>query len=1084
MSRFGKIPGWSAALLCICAASLPGQTTQCLISGRVTDSITGQPLAGATIRYSFRLAPGAPQSLGNQASTDAKGFFVLPLLSPGTYTIKTAKAGYQGQEVNELELFVAAALNLDFALRPASDVWDKTSQTFSPGGNVILHYYASDVQRLESANVRLVPAQTSDQQSTMSYVVDSQAIRDLPLAGRDVYATLAVSPGVAADTGAARGLGLSVNGQRPASSNFMLDGVENNNTLVTGPLTALAPEMIQEYRVSIGTWSAEYGRTTGYIANAITRAGGESWHGTAYFNLKNNALDANDFQNNAAAQPRPPFHEDQYGFQTGGPVWRKKLFLSAGLELYRSRGRQGTYNVNLPTTLFVSQLSDTNPGKALFAEFPTPNTSTAQDYITSVTVHPTVSLNRALSLARADYVSGNHRFYLRDAIDRTDWPDFIWYPYTEFNSGLEQPVASIVAGYTDTVRPDLTHEAHASFSRATTRWDRAHPEIPTLTIIQTLQGPNTALADLGDSTLLPGSPAFYGLRNTSRTAEFSDNWLRTKGRHIVKAGGGLFVRNPDGLTSTAKDGQYYFQDFLHFLIDAPAAFSAGLSRTQLPGLTQPDYERRYRNTQYFLFAQDTWRVSRRLVLNGGIRYENYGAPSNTGATVDPMVQLAAGNSLPQSLPNASLVAGTRKLWANDNRDFAPRLGFAWDASNLHGPVFRGGYGIFYDRPFDNLWTGTQNNSVVIPPFFSCGGAYCGNYLVPVSTVLSQFAKTPFSTDFPSLTLIDPKLRSGMVQSFFLGARQRFSDALDLEWNAFGSRGRGLVTTDIVNRPGAVFNQALPEIEWRSNQGSSDYRALNAIVRYRPRYGYLQAAWTWSHSIDNQSDALLGQFSDLSLVDFSVRAPSPTVAAFSRPFDSSADRGNSNFDQRHNLVFLGWLEAPAASGRLAVFTRGWRLAETAAFRTGFPYTVLAPSTGAIVNQRANLIAPSLAGAVSGIAPQPGSVPLLNPAAFTEPASGVLGNTGRNAFEGPGLWNADLSISRTFALPRRENAHLILRSDFYNALNHANLNNPNSLLGLPGFGQASYGPPGNDKGFPALIPLNETSRQIQITIKAEF
>ena len=1075
MSGFGAVPGLPAVLLCILAASLSGQTTQCLVSGRVTDSITGQPIAGATVRYSFRLAPGGPQLIGNESSTDTRGLFVLPLLSPGTYTIRAGKTGYQGQEVNELKLFVAAALNLDFALRPASDVWDKTSQTFSPEGSVILHYYASDVERLESASIRLVPAQTSDQQSTLSYVVDSQAIRDLPLAGRDVYATLAVSPGVAADTGTARGLGLSVNGQRPASSNFMLDGVENNNTLVTGPLTALAPEMIQEYRVSISTWSAEYGRTTGYLANAITRAGGDSWHGTAYFNLKNDALDANDFQNNAHLQPRTPFHEDQYGFQTGGPVWRKRLFISAGLELYRSRSQSPAVAVNLPTKLFTSQFDDpgdTNPAAALFAKFPTPNTSASQDYVTSATVHPTVSISRALWLARADYVSGNHRFYLRGAIDRTDWPDFIWYPYTQFNSGLEQPVASIVAGYTGTVRPNLTHEAHAAFSRATTRWDRAHPEIPTLIITSTLLGPNTALTDLSEPTLLPGSPALYGLRNTSRTVELSDNWLWTQGRHIVKAGGGLFVRNPDGLMTTGRDGRYSFSSIIGFLIDEPATFTAALSRSLLPGFAQPNYDRQYRNNQYFLFAEDTWRTSQHLTVNVGIRYENYGAPSNTGNVVDPAVQLSTG----------TLIAGSRKLWNGDSRDFAPRIGFAYDATDWHGPVFRGGYGIFYDRLFDNLWTGTQNNSVVLPPSFDCSLADCSNYVARVSTVLSQFTRTPFATSFPPLILIDPNLRSGMVQSYFLGAKQRFSESLDVEVNALDSLGRGLLTTDILNRSGSAFSGT--PIEWRSNQGSSDYRALTTTLRYHPRHGYLQASWTWGHSVDNQSDPLAGEFFDLSIVNFTGRAPSPTVAAFSRQSDSSADRGNSNFDQRHNLVLLGWLEVPAASGRLAALTRGWRLSEVAAFRTGFPYTVLAPSTGEIVNQRANLVAPTLAGSVSGIAPQAGAVPLLNPAAFTDPASGVLGNTGRNAFEGPGLWNADLAISRSFGLPRRENAHLILRSDFYNAFNHANLNNPNSLLGSPGFGQASYGRLGYDTGFPALIPLNETSRQIQVTIKAEF
>ena len=133
----------------------------------------------------------------------------------------------------------------------------------------------------------------------MSQVIDPVLIRELPLAGRDVYAALATQPGVASDAPTGRGLGLSVNGQRPSSTNFMLDGVENNNYLLSGPLTRVAPEAVQEYRISTNNFSAEYGRTAGVVANAVTRSGGAAWHGIAYLFLKNEWLNANDFQRNA-----------------------------------------------------------------------------------------------------------------------------------------------------------------------------------------------------------------------------------------------------------------------------------------------------------------------------------------------------------------------------------------------------------------------------------------------------------------------------------------------------------------------------------------------------------------------------------------------------------------------------------------------------------------------------------------------------------------------------------------------------------------------------------------------------------------
>src|SRR5262249_18038669 len=157
-------------------------------------------------------------------------------------------------------------------------------------------------------------------ESTLSDVVDTRQLSDLPLAGRDVYAMLVLQPGVTADTGTGRGLGLSVNGQRPSSSNYLLDGLENNNALLSGPFSTLAPEAVLEYRVSTNNFSSEYGRTAGFVANAESRPAGARWHGIAYFHLKNDALNANSFQRNLAGLPNQPLKEQQAGFQVGGPI--------------------------------------------------------------------------------------------------------------------------------------------------------------------------------------------------------------------------------------------------------------------------------------------------------------------------------------------------------------------------------------------------------------------------------------------------------------------------------------------------------------------------------------------------------------------------------------------------------------------------------------------------------------------------------------------------------------------------------------------------------------------------------------------
>src|SRR5262249_11380380 len=146
--------------------------------------------------------------------------------------------------------------------------------------------------------------------------------------------------GVTSDAATARGLGLSINGQRPSSSNYLLDGLENNNYLSTGPLTTVAPEAIQEYRVSTNNFSAEYGRTAGFVANAVTRSGGDAFHGIGYVFLKNDVLNSNGFQENLSGIRRTPDKEIQPGFVVGGPILTRRLFFSTSYEYFHSGGQQ------------------------------------------------------------------------------------------------------------------------------------------------------------------------------------------------------------------------------------------------------------------------------------------------------------------------------------------------------------------------------------------------------------------------------------------------------------------------------------------------------------------------------------------------------------------------------------------------------------------------------------------------------------------------------------------------------------------------------------------------------------------------
>jgi hypothetical protein len=1070
--------------VCLAAA----QTTQGLIAGRLVNSQSGAPIAGAQVAYS-----DAATGASGVATSDRLGNYFLPLLSPGIYRVRATASGFQSREVQELELPVAARLDLEFRLRPLNDVWEagQYRSVFLPGTKTIVTFYGPDVDSSRSGSFEATQGRRGALESTVSEVINPALIRDLPLAGRDVYTMLVTQPGVTADTGTARGLGLAINGQRPSSSNFMLDGLENNNYLVTGPLSPVAPEAIEEYRVSTNNFSAEYGRTSGFIANAVTRSGGNQFHGIGYFYLNNDVLNANGFQANLQGLPRNPDKQNQIGFQVGGPILKDRLFFSGSFDHLRSRSFQDAQPFSLPTTGFLKQLQDAPANrlsKQLLTEFPAPLIVSPALTATAM-IAPPVSVDQSTWLERIDYNSrdGLNRIMGRVAISRLSRPNFIWTPYKDFVSGLNENTLGVAVSYVRALRPGLMNEAKLGRTSDDIGWNRPHPEIPTLV------SPD---ATGGGLLYLPGSPAFYAYSNQNQTWEMLDNLTWTHGRHVFTAGGGALLRSSNGYLTAGRDGLYQFGSLFSFILDQPNQFSTSVLRQPLPNLQQPDFNREYRYRQYFLFAQDTFRVTSRLTLNYGLRYEQYGAPSNTGAAKDAVVQLGAGQNFGQRLATAQLVypgPGDEQLYKADHNGWAPRIGFSYDLLGNARTLVRGAYGLFYDRPYDNLWQNVRTNNFVLPTFPLSGTV---NYLAPVSQELKNLGGNFIDTSFPNLTLFDQSLKNAYVHSYFFGIQQRVRDNWTVEVNTLGSLGRKLVVTDIVNRAYSNgfdrFNEDFGNIAYRSGQGLSDYNALTAVARYRAGRKQFQISYTWSHTIDEQSEPLAGDFFNLLFTQIGSASSRSDFAAFSRQFDSRGDRGNSDFDQRHNLVFLSiWDLPPVLGGSKAGWLfRDWRFSQLAAFRSGFPYSVREPiaidfnNPTELYNGRADVIDPKNA-VLSKPVSVPGGELLLNAAAFAQSTGGLQGNTGRNAFRGPGLYNVDISLSRSFPLRRLgEAGRLTFRADAFNFLNHANLNNPQPLINQPDFGVALFGRQGIASGFPAVSPFNETARQVQLILRLEF
>jgi hypothetical protein len=514
---------------------------------------------------------------------------------------------------------------------------------------------------------------------------------------------------------------------------------------------------------------------------------------------------------------------------------------------------------------------------------------------------------------------------------------------------------------------------------------------------------------------------------------------------------------------------------------------------------QPDRQYRYR--QSYFFAQDSFRLTNRITLDFGLRYEWYGSPFNTGGSKDTLIGFGPGTNIVTTLTGAGLVTPSsgndQAVYSTAGVNLAPRIGIAWDVTGSGRTTLRASWGLFYDRPFDNLWENTIQNRYLTVAF--------QNFTAPLAAGASTTAIEAAGTFEPSSQEVNqlafqPGLRAPRIQNAFAGIQHALLASISLEADARFARGRGLITTDIVNRslslvpsasnPFGYLNTSLQELDYRANQGQSQYAALTTTARFHRRNLLAQTSFTWSHAEDNQSDPLANAFFNLNQFR-SQQSLLPFFSAFTHQFNSRGDWADSDSDQRLNFVaYATWSPGLRPASRwLGNALRNWTISGLAAARSGLPFSVGAIQTTGfigdpIINDRADLLNATQA---TTSRPGPGGRYILNPAAFALP-SGTVGTSGRNEFTGPGLFSSDISLARTLRLPlRREGASVTLRADAYNFLNHANLNNPGPMgnqVGSPGFGLALRGRSETATGFPLIQPLHESARIVQLLLRFDF
>jgi len=1052
-----------AASFLLWTTTLLAQTPDASVLGVVTDS-EGRALAGVKVT-----ATQSATSFTQVTMTSSRGEYYFGALPRGVYAFEFELQGYHGRAKQGVELAVGAKHEENAVLSRAGEGGG------SNANQVLENIYPPQPLPLDTLS------------SSVSVVVEEDKILDLPLANRNIYSLFLLQPGVTSQGAIARrGLSFSVHGQRVSSSNYLLDGTDNNDIVLTGPVAVISAEGIQEFRMVKSNFSAENGRATSFVAQVVTRSGGNRFHGSLFEFLSNDKLNANTFENNGNAEPRPAFRQNQFGYSTSGSIKRNQTFFTSVLESSRLRFRE-TQELFLPSSIFIAKLpKDSEAYRLLEAIPPLASTPTADD--------PDIGFTRAETPSRIDSWLATERIdhQFKNTRDRITGRYVL--------SSTSQAFSSLSYGYPSLTPTDLfrAHNALLGWTHSfnggqindlRVGWNRERIENPR---------PRSEVPILGsgDAVYLPSSQSQTALRENNNVVQIADEFSMRRGRSALTVGVqyrqnlsngislgienqalGAFGRFPDGI--------YFFFDLASFGAGEPFLFGVAVDRFSAGPLRRPDLSREYRSGDYAAFIQDDVKLNRRLSLNIGLRYEYFGVMHNTDRSKDLNFYFGPGATIDERLANGGLRSTNQnpgdlkdRLYRPDFLNFAPSIGLAWDIHGRGQTVLRAGYSVAVDRVFDTVRDLRSNYLQVAycSPFTAC----TPRFAIPIEPMLANLG--PDQLQLGEVVQLDENLRTPYAQNWYAGIQHAVTPNLLLEFGQIGSVGRKLISRDTINRE--PINPNYSDDTFLSNAVTSNYVALEANLRRRFSRGLqAQVSYTYGHAIDNQSDLFEGPRTGPAPDDFAL-------ATLTREFDARADRGNADFDQRHNLVLNAIWDLPARPfqsrwpNRLL---RGWRTSVIGAHRSGFPLTVIGipDPTAELANNRVDFLGGTVRAAAKAGA-VPGGLQFLDPNVFRV-AQGHIGSLGRGAIAGPGFWNYDFALLRSINLSA--SVRLQFRAEFYNLFNHPNLSVPvtqytnfdGSLN--PVFGQAYYGLNRTYSRFGDL-PLENPSRRIQFAVRIWF
>jgi outer membrane receptor protein involved in Fe transport len=973
--------------------------------------------------------------LKRQSTTNGEGFFTLPLLPPGVYSVQAEREGFSVAEIDNVELPVAGQVSQNIVLQV--------------GG------------LRETVNVSAGPPLLQTATSALSETVTNRQVDLLPMNGRDFRRLTVLLPGAAPRSQRGSLGSFTVDGQREKANIFLIDGVDNNDSFrnqpsfnqggVTGaPATLLPVDAINEFTLQT-QGAAEYGRNSGAIVNIMVKSGTNDFHGSAYDFLRNDNFDARNFFEGAKNE----FRNNNFGGVLGGPIIRNRTFFFGAYEGQRefvfspsvvrvpdsanlSAARAANAAAGIPENELSSRLLQLFPQPNLNAatgnnySFAAPNTNNSDNFLAKIDHRFNDHYNLS---GRYIFGDGSQVFPLTSG-NGSPLPAYQTVVPTRIQlAGLNlsqiltsQVVNETRVGYN---RFEQTFTPlDADFDPAGIGLVTGAKSLPTITI--------TGYVPLGAPTNVPRG-------RVSSAYQFVDNLTWVRGSHAFKMGGEYRRAIVNSFNDQLARGRLNFDSLADFLAGKVSTSGTAILR----GATRRDTF----TNNFGLFLQDDWKITPRLTLNLGVRYEYLG------------IFQEEGDRLANFIPTRGLVRvgepGLDRLYEPDHNNFAPRFGVAYDLDGRGKTVLRGSYGIYYDTPSQDyfLLQGFQNGGPGSPALNPLPGLGVFNLTFPPGATIPFGPGVPIfgtaSGSLPATNIsvfaVDPNLRTPYVQNYNLNVQRELRPGTVFQASYVGSRGVKLYRVRDLNQatagPAATrqqrrpFNSQFPEfsfINFLETSASSSYNALQTTIRQRLGGLDLYGTYTWSKSIDDASNGIYSG-----------------TRGVSYPQDGNnlrAERALSSFDLRHrvtvNVVYdLNFLSRVPGPKWL---TDGWQVSGIYTGQSGLPITpflsVDSSGTGEL-NDR-----PDLVGNPNSGPRRPNE--WFNKAAFAQPLAGTFGNSARNVIIGPNLHAIDLSMSKLTRVTERLSVQF--RGEIFNALNRANFSLPNVDFNATTFGAISETP----------------------------